>query len=332
MPVLIPLPLKRLTGMLAKVEVTYGVDPTPVVGTDGVRLVGNFFNVIRPSYAWPNLRTDAATGTIFPVTAGVPHGSEAELDIAVEVKGSGVAYSSSVKPEDDPLSQACGWSSVFSGGAGSEIVTNSLLASGHKSCTIYGYGGGQRFIVTGCRGTMNQVYQAGDVIIRRYRMRGFLSSITATAQPTITSYDTTTPIVSVNAGLSIGTYDPTWNTAEFVQGCTVQRFDSGSATDGIAFFDWLRPDDGFPALDITVVGPDDGTGKWDTTNFNPWGDATARTSRALDATVGSVQYNRQVLTIASTYTNMPDHSDVNEAAAVRVHYTITDSAMTFVWS
>jgi len=332
MPVLIPLPLKRLTGMLAKVETTYGVDPTPVVGTDGVRLSGNFWNVIKPSYAWTNERFDAATGTIFPVTAALPRGSQADLDVLVEVKGPGIAYSASIKPEDDPLSQACGWSSVFSGGAGSEIVTNALLSSAHKSCTIYGYAGGMLYKLHGCRGTMNQIYQAGVLVARRYQMKAKWASVTATAQPTITSYDTTSPVATVNCGLSLGPYDPTWEQAEFIQGANVQRFDSGNEADGISFFDWLTLGDGFPAFEITVQGPDDGTGKWDTANFNPWADATARTSRAIDATVGSAQYNRQVLTIASTYVSLPENQEVHEAAAVKLRYTITDPNMTFVWN
>ena len=332
MPVLIPLPTKRLTGMLVKKETTYAVDPTPVVGTDGVRLSGNFWNVIKPSRAFPNERFDAATGTIFPASAGVPHGSEAELDILVEVKGPGIAYSSSQKYEDDPLAQACGWSSVFSGGAGSEIVTSSILTSSHPSCTIWGYAGGMLYKVVGCRGTMNQIYQAGVIVGRRYQMRGIWASVTATVQPTITSYDTTSPVATVNCGLSLGSFDPTWAMAEFIQGANVQRFDSGNAADGIALFDWLTFNDGFPRLEITVKGPDDGTGKWDTTSFDPWADNLARTSRAIDATVGSVQYNKQVLSIASTYVLVPENVDENDAAAVKLAYVITDPAMTFVYN
>src|SRR5690242_5198398 len=161
MPVLTPLPTRRLTGMLCKVETTYGTDAVPVVGTDGCRISGNFWNVIKPSFAWPNLRLDQATGTIFPATAGIPHGSEAAIDVMVEVRGPGIAYSASVKHDDDPLLQACGWSSVFSGGAGSEIVTHQMLVGSHKSCTIYGYAGGQLFKVVGCRGTMNMIFRAG---------------------------------------------------------------------------------------------------------------------------------------------------------------------------
>lgn len=330
MAVIIPLPTKRLTGMLAKVEATEQVDPTPVVGTDGVRISGNFWNVIKLHYAWQNERFDAATGTIFPVAAAIPRGSWAELDLLVEIKGPGIPYSASVKPEDDPLAQSCGWTSVFSGGGGSEIVTRTLLASSHKSCTIYGYAGGMRYIVVGCRGTLNKIYRAGELAATRYQMMGFLSSITAVVQPTITSYDATTPTASVNMGLSIGPYDPTFTQAEFIQGANVQRFDSGNAADGIAKFDWLALNDGFPVLNVTVKGPDDGTGKWDTANFNPWADATARTSRALDLTVGSAQYNREKLNVASTYVRMPDNTEENDAAAASLQYVITDSAMSFV--
>ncbi len=329
MAVLIPLPTKRLTGMLAKVEGTYGTDAAPVVGTDGVRINGNFWNIIKPAYAWPNLRDDAATGTIFPAAAAVPKGSMATLDFAVEVKGQGSAYSGGSKPEADPLLQACGWNSVNSGGGGSEIVTYSLLAGSHKSATIWGYAGGMVYKLVGCRGTMNWLMRAGELGVMRFQMMGMLSSITAAAQATITSYDAALPVGSVNMGISLGAYDPTWTQAEFIQGGNLQRFDSGNATDGIAFFDWLTVD---PRFTITVKAPDDGTGKFDTTNFSPFADATARTSRAIDATLGSVQYNKAVLTIASSYLNMPDTTEESDAAAVNLNYTITDSAMTIVYN
>lgn len=323
----IPIPV-RLDGMLAKVETSYGVDATPVVGTDGVRISSRFWNSLRPSYAWENLRADAATGTIFPPSAGIPGGRMAAIDVLCEVKGAGVAYSSSVKPEVDPLLQACGWDSAFTGGAGSEIVTYTLLSSAHKSCTIYGYGGGMVFKVLGCRGTMTWTARAGEFGAMRFQMQGLLQTPTALAVPTITSYDAILPVPSVNMGVSLGSFDPDFSVAEFTQGGNVQRFDSGNATDGIAFFDWVQVD---PTFTITVKAP--GTsGAFDTANFNPWADATARTSRAIDMNHGSVQYNKAKLTVASSYLVMPDNAEENQAAALNLRYTITDSAMTIIYN
>lgn len=323
----IPIPV-RLDGMLAKVEGSYGVDASPVVGTDGVRISQRFWNQLTPSYAWENLRLDAATGTIFPAAAAVPRGSMASLDILCEVKGPGVAYSASIKPEVDPLLQACGWLSTGSFTGGSEKFTYTLLASSHPSATIYGYAGGMVFKILGARGTMNWLMRAGEIGAMRFQMQGILSSISALAVPTITSYDATSPVASVNMGISLGTYDPDWTTAEFVQGANMARFDSGNAADGIAQFNWTLVQ---PVFNITVRAPDDGTGKFDTANFNPYADATARTSRAIDATQGSAQYNRAKLSIASTYVVMPTHSEDNQSAALNLSYTSTDSAMTVIF-
>lgn len=305
----------RVQGILAKTESSYGVDPTPDVATDAVRLAEPAWNIINVGYAWENLRTDITGGALLPAAPGTPHGRMVSLDLNWEVKGKG----SDAVTEASALLQACG----FTEADGTAMFTYTLAAPPHASCTIYAYAGGMLFKVTGCRGTVRWPHRPGENGRMRFQMQGIMTTDPVTsAVPAITGYDSTNPIACVSYGLSIGTFDPVIVTqAEFVQGATLQRLDSLNAADGIGQFDWSYPN---PQITMTVLGPNDGTGKWDTANFNPWEDADSRTSRTIDWTQGNTQFNRWRLNAPGCYVKMPQHTVHQDFVAVDLTYDLTD--------
>lgn len=307
-----PIP-QRLDGLLAKIEATYGTDSVPVAGTDGVRITGpRLWPTIRVANEWENLRDDTATGTIFGARAAPPRGRAVTLEIPWEIKGPGVAYSASVKPEASPLLRASGHVEAGSFGAGVEKYDYTPANQLHESATIYAYGGGHLFKVVGCRGILRWPFQAGQSGIMRFAIRGLLTADpTPVAVPAIT-YQATDPLASVAMGLTLGSWVPDAVAAEFNQGGTVERLDGVNAVDGIREFDWADID---PFFTLSAKVPRDAGGLWDSATFNPWADAKARTNRALAFTQGSAQYQRAKLVNTNAFISVPPPADQNGFAA-----------------
>src|SRR5712691_11162764 len=96
---------RRIEGLLAKVESTYGTDSVPVVGSNAVTVTDRLWNSITTGYAFENTREAVVTGTIFPPAPAIPRGRMATLDFGVELKGSrtGGAYAAGNKSEVSDL-------------------------------------------------------------------------------------------------------------------------------------------------------------------------------------------------------------------------------------
>lgn len=208
--------------ILAKEEVTYNLDPVPTAVLDAI-LVAN------PSWAHEGLRmvdrnvvknTDGKLKSIFG-------GTLMNVTFDVELKGSG---SAGVAPDFGVLLKCCSCTETV---VASTSVTYALSSeeADKKSCTIYYYADGLRYILTGCRGTASMVLETGAVPMISFTMTGHVTAPTDVALPTPT-YDATEPVTIRGASFSIDAYAASINSLQFDFGLEVKTPASMSATDG----------------------------------------------------------------------------------------------------
>lgn len=177
--------------ILAKTEVTYNTDPTPVAATNAI-LVRN------PSWAQEGLRMvdrEAVRGSIGQLQR-LYGGELRKVSFECEVKGSGAAGTA---PEIGPLLEACGFEETV---VGATSVTYKPESASHESITIYYFEGGRkRHVITGCRGTVSFSLEAGGILLAAFEFIGHLVSITDQSQPTPT-YNSTVPRTALGMSLS----------------------------------------------------------------------------------------------------------------------------------
>ncbi|HWP38946.1 MAG TPA: phage tail tube protein [Gemmatimonadales bacterium] len=279
----------RLDAVLAKKETTYRTDAVPVAGTDGVRLAERLWPSLTVDYAWENLLEDVATGTILPAKPALPRGRRVTLDIPWLPRGAGV----DAPVEASPLLQACGLTETD----GVSLFDYDPASQLHSSATIYAYAAGHLFKAVGCRGSFRITFQAGQIVVMRFRMQGFLGAEPAPAAVPTTTYDATEPVASVGLSATVGSWTPELVSGEFDAGATVEQQDDSNDTDGIKAFEigLARP-----TLTLVTRVPRNASGIWDQATFDPWADVKACTARAINITWGSAQFARLKLIVAAT--------------------------------
>lgn len=315
----------RIQGLLAKVESVYGSDALPVAGTDGVRVVGRIWESGNPDYAFPNERDDVFTGSLVGETPGQPAGRFMNMEFGIELRGAGAAYSSTtpVRPEVDPLLIACGFGRTHDDTGGSEKVTYDLADTGHGSATIYVYAAGKLLKVVGCRGTVTWDITAGALGRMRFNIRGVMTADpTEVALPAIT-YDTTESPPQVNMGLAIdpGTpWSPNFAEASLDLANDVVQLDDGNAADGLEGFAISGRQPRFNVQPRVVA----------LTTYDPYTLRANRTVQTIDATLGSVQYNRVSIDVnEARLATFPAGENYQDLAAWRLEYALRDLALIF---
>jgi hypothetical protein len=85
---------EKIFGVLVKIETTPLTDAVPT-GTDAVRMVG--ISYLRYGFLEPGLRDDVVTGQLGAAERAMPAGRFGTIDITLEARGAGAAYSSSCR-------------------------------------------------------------------------------------------------------------------------------------------------------------------------------------------------------------------------------------------
>jgi hypothetical protein len=290
-----PTPI-AIRGLLAKIEGTYGTDPTPTNTDNGVRITGPLWPELTIRDEFPNLRDDVVSGTLIPVKPGVPRGRLVELDIPVEFKGKGTAYAALTDLEIYPLLLACGLSVTLDTTGGAEKITATPADSSHGSCTIWAYSGADVYKITGCRGNLVWSVAAGRLANLRFRMIGMLATDpTAAALPTITYDSATVPAAVGMSFLLAGSYAPDVRVMEFDLGNDLQVIEDAGASDGIQGIE-------IPTRNpiVTCEIRKDALTSWDTESIR-----RAVTNAEIDWTIGAAQYNRLKLDVNESYIIAP---------------------------
>lgn len=185
----------RNSVVLAKIETTYGTDPTPTGAADAI-LVSNLS--VNPLNA-NNVDRDLVRA-YFGASEQLVGSAYVEISMDVEFQHSGTAGTAAAW---DPLLQACGFS------AGSALTTPArvehLLATDYsalKSVTIYYYDDGVLHKLLGARGSFSVNLNVGERPVFSFKFLGLDGGVTATtnATPTLTGFKTPLVVTDTNTG------------------------------------------------------------------------------------------------------------------------------------
>ena len=212
--------------LLAKIETTYGTDPTPTTASDAIIAIDLDFKETAPPGERP-IRKEALSREQFFLGERF-----AEITFKAEILGSG---SVALPPRVGALIRACSMTETISSGVNVEY-TPSASTDTQESVTFYLYRGGRVHEINGAVGTIKGVCEAGNLAMLEFSFMGLYNDPTLAGIPTDAVYDTTTGIckngtVSYNSRTTLIS-----NTMSFDLQNTVAKRPSLSATDAIAGF------------------------------------------------------------------------------------------------
>lgn len=175
--------LTRRRVILAKIETTYGTDPTPT-GTTNAILVRNM--TVTP------LSAEVVSRDLVRPYLGASEqliaSKHVEIEFEVEIAGSGTAGTA---PKYGPLLRACGLAETISAGVN---VTYDPVSTGFESVTIYHNVDGVLHKLTGCRGNVEFTFTAAQIPVMKFRMVGIYNAPSDAALPTVDYSGFQTPL------------------------------------------------------------------------------------------------------------------------------------------
>lgn len=170
--------------ILAKIEGTYGTDPTPAAATEAIIAYDPTFDQVGS----PRERsiTLAYFGKIKPINVG----EALKLTFSTELKHSGTADTPS---RYGPLFRACNFTETINASTSVVYTPNSTFEG--ESVTLYFYVDGVLHKLVGCVGTCKFSLKAGEVVMVDWEFTGLYSDNAAdTAFPSPT-HETVSPII-----------------------------------------------------------------------------------------------------------------------------------------
>jgi len=176
--------LTRRRLILAKIESTYGTDPTPTGGSNAI-LVRNL--EIQPLVAETVNRE--LVRPYLGQSDQLLSQAHVEVSFEVELAGSGTAGTA---PAYGPVLRSCGLSETL---VASTSATYAPVSSSFQSCTIYYHQDGIRHKVTGCRGTFEITGEVGQIPVIAFTMTGIYNAPTDETLPTPTYANQATPLI-----------------------------------------------------------------------------------------------------------------------------------------
>ena len=159
--------------ILAKIETSYGVDPTPTGAANAILMQNLSVKPISPTIVKRNV-LKGFLGAQPQMLADV----HSEISFEVEIAGSGTAGTA---PAYGPLLRACALSETISAGSS---VTYAPVSSAFESVTIYYFADGVLHKMRGCLGTVQFDFTAKKVPVAKFTMTGLYNTPTDTANPT----------------------------------------------------------------------------------------------------------------------------------------------------
>lgn len=159
--------------LLAKQEVTFGVDPVPTPAANAILVRGFTPQMINADFVERNLIL-GYKGNFGSLAVGVHR----EFEFEVELAGSGAAGTA---PKWGPILQACGFSETL---VASTTATYQPISTGDKSVTLYGYLDGLLFKLTGAYGTASFDFTSKAIPFMKCKFVGEYSIPTDTTFPT----------------------------------------------------------------------------------------------------------------------------------------------------
>ena len=169
--------------LLAKIETTYGTDPTPAA-TDAVLVSSLEVQPLQLELKDRELILGYLGNTEMVVGQRL-----VSVSFDVEIAGSGTAGTA---PKRSALMQACGFSETI---VASTSVTYAPISSAFKGVTLYFFADGVRHKVTGCRGTWSMGKEVGEIPKISFEFTGIFNAPTDETQPSPTFSNQADPVV-----------------------------------------------------------------------------------------------------------------------------------------
>lgn len=166
-----PKSMKNLV-LLAKQEVTLGVDPTPTPAANAILVRGFTPQLINAEFVERNL-IKGYKGNFGNLATGVHRMFEFEVELA----GSGAAGTA---PKWAPLLMACGFNETL---VASTTATYAPISTGDTTVTLYGYLDGLLFKMTAAKGTVSFELNAKAIPVMKFKFLGEYSTPSDTTFP-----------------------------------------------------------------------------------------------------------------------------------------------------
>lgn len=313
--------------LLAKIESTYGTDPTPAANA-------NVIAVTKQGITWtPNFERMSRMildGTLEKVS-GFNVMPSVSLSFRVEIRGNRTTGSTDTDItsgaiaqaiEIDPLLRACDLAATYTAestnGArdGYVIYTPTVPAAEGDSVTFYYYTGLKLHKVTGAKGTVKGVMEAGKMGYLDFTFSGILNTPTDASIPASPTWLNTKPALFSSSSSTIASYSPVFRKLEFDLGNQVIRRDDANASGGVKGFIIT---DRNPKLSIDPESVAEAT--------HPiWGDLINSTSRTITAGIGSSSGNRfQGIFVGESESGA--YGDVNGNRITNINYEINRATL-----
>jgi len=269
--------LTRRTVILAKVEGTYGVDPTPTASNDAILVSSPDIQTQGELHIRDYVREDLS-----PI-GHVTGKKKVMVSFECELKGSGTAGTA---PEYGPLLQACGLEETVSAST-SVTYAPEATAADVKSVTMYVYWDGMMHEINGARGTFSINMEAGNFGRIQFNMTGKYVTPVAAALPTGT-FQTTVPPLCTSASFAVDTYAAVCNAVTFDIANTIGAPGNLNSSDGYGDFQ-ITARDSQGSIDPEASLTSTQTTGGMTAGF--WADWESATGRALTITIGATAGN-----------------------------------------
>jgi len=308
--------LKKRSLLLAKVEVTEGVDPVPAPATDAL-LVSN--PNVKPTGELLVRDFDRASLSPLPHVIGL---KEVEVTFATELKGSGTANVGGAGdiPEIDPLLQACGFAVTLTAesppASGNGFIEYDPASDNLKTITLYVYLDGILHKISGCRGSFSFNAEAGKFGTFEWTFKGLYTQPTDAAIPGGAVFNNQTPPPFLNANLALAGYAAIVQAFTFDMANDIQRRENANSAEGVIGF---------------VLGGRDTQG-----SINPeavseathpfWADWKNAVQKAFSATFGSVAGAKIDITAPKVQAREMTWGDRNTVRTYEIPMTLAQNA------
>ena len=192
----------RNTAILAKIEGTYGVDPSPAEAANAILVSNVTINPLNANNVDRDLiRSFMGASEQLVGTAYV------EMSFDVEFAGAGAAGTA---PAYGPLLRACGYAETVSGGIRVEYNPVTPVVD---SVTIYWFSDGAKHIAKGCRGSWSIKMGVGARPVFSFKFLGIDGGITAATPSALTLTAFKTPLVITDPNTGDVTFGATYTPA-----------------------------------------------------------------------------------------------------------------------
>lgn len=261
--------------VLAKVETTYGTDPTPTTAADAIQV----YNVELELKRDPNERQPVGV-TLSPLPSIMGAG-DAKVSFEVDLKGSGTA---GTLPDWNPLQRACGWTNTTTTNTDTYKPSNAPT----ESITLYVYKDGLLYKLSGARGDVKHNFEAGKIVKLKYDFQARYALPIDTTLPTACTLDSTKPVVAVGSVFTFGSYAAVIEKLELGLNNDIVKNSDLNATYGVQSFDITgRKPKGKMTVNACLRA---------TTNADFWSYMDSGTSKALSIVIGTAAGNIATIT------------------------------------